>query len=61
MLTRTFDPWAALDRAQRDLDLLFGELGGPSLRPAAFPAINVWEEGDALMVEAEVPGLKLEN
>jgi HSP20 family protein len=27
----------------------------------AFPAVNVWEEGNELFAEAEVPGLKSEN
>jgi HSP20 family protein len=31
-------------------------------RPAqGFPALNVWEEGDALWAEAEVPGLKSDD
>lgn len=34
-----------------------------SASPAAtpFPALNAWEDADAVYVEAEVPGLKLEN
>jgi HSP20 family protein len=27
----------------------------------AFPALNVWEDGDALFAEAEVPGLKSDD
>src|SRR5262245_62766689 len=30
----------------------------PSMR-TPFPAMNVWEDGDKLIAEAEVPGLKL--
>lgn len=26
-----------------------------------FPAVNLWEKGDTLMAEAEVPGLKMED
>ena len=26
-----------------------------------FPALNVWEEGDKLLAEAEVPGLKMDD
>jgi HSP20 family protein len=26
-----------------------------------FPAVNVWEDGETLVVEAELPGLKLED
>ena len=32
----------------------------PSMR-APFPALNVWEDGDKLIAEAEVPGLRLEE
>lgn len=31
----------------------------PTMRP--FPALNVWEDGDRLMAEAELPGLRLED
>jgi HSP20 family protein len=29
--------------------------------PASFPALNVWEHGDELYAEAEVPGLKVDD
>lgn len=49
---------------RRELDRLFdGFLGrdyGQSLsRP--FPALNVWEDGERVMAEAEVPGLGMED
>ncbi|MBI3858149.1 MAG: Hsp20/alpha crystallin family protein [Planctomycetes bacterium] len=31
------------------------------MEPTFVPPLNVWEEGDVLKVEAEVPGLKLED
>ena len=31
------------------------------MNPSYFPPLNVWEEGDTLFVEAEVPGLKIED
>lgn len=41
---------------QRVARPLFDE---PTLR--SFPALNVWEDGDRLMAEAELPGLRLED
>lgn len=59
---RGFDPFAQL----REVDRQFGDFlnqGIPALtnrvlggRP--FPAINVWDEGQELVAEAELPGLK---
>ena len=48
------------------LDRIFDQAVGPALgrafvRPSPFPPINVWEDGDHLMAEAEVPGMKLED
>jgi HSP20 family protein len=44
---------------------VLGPLGGQympqSLSTRAFPALNVWEDGDALYAEAEVPGVKTED
>ena len=31
------------------------------MEPSYFPSINVWEEGETVKVEAEVPGVKLED
>lgn len=45
----------------RFFDTAFRQLfDAPSMR-TAFPALNVWEDGDKLIAEAEVPGLKLEE
>lgn len=48
------------------LDRVFDQVVAPSLgrafvRPSPFPALNIWEDGDNLMAEAEVPGLKLDD
>jgi len=47
------------------MDRLFGPLGfdGPDLAPPdpAYPPLSVWEDEDALYVEAEIPGVKLED
>ena len=48
-----------LQQFQGEVNRLFdnwvGERGG--FGPAAFPPVNVWEEGDHVCVEAELPGL----
>ncbi len=47
----------------RELDRLFG-LATPGLlgfAAPAFPALNVWEDADTLFVEAELPGLRMED
>ncbi len=54
----------AVDRLGREMDQLFTTLfdgGRASVWGRGFPALNVWEEGDNLFIEAEVPGLKLED
>jgi len=47
------------------MDRLFGSLGfdGPDLSPQvpAYPPLNVWEDEDALYLEAEIPGMKLDD
>lgn len=53
------------ERFAADVDQFFGTLlrGSPASTPArpGTPAINGWEEGESLVIEAEVPGLSLEQ
>jgi HSP20 family protein len=53
-----------------EMDRLVGDFFGPSTSAQAlrgtmlmrtFPALNVWEDGDTLYAEAEVPGVKPED
>lgn len=53
-------------RLRNDFDRLFndflelpGDLGVSLLGRAGFPAINLWEDGENLFAEAEVPGMKM--
>jgi len=52
---------------RREVDRLFSDLlRGPETgltlgRRRTFPPINVWEDGDDLFVEAELPGMKSES
>jgi HSP20 family protein len=46
---------------QGEMNRLFDRWNGFGPSPAAFPTVNVWEEGDHLHVEAELPGLDLND
>jgi HSP20 family protein len=60
-MTRVQRLFAANPFDDRFFDGAFRQLfDAPSMR-APFPALNVWEDGDKLIAEAEVPGLKLED
>jgi HSP20 family protein len=57
-------PTQAARLLRGDLSNLFdGFLDEPffAARPTAWPALNVWEEGDHLFAEAELPGMKMEE
>jgi len=65
---RTFRPshdpfWRQMQQFQGDMNRLFGRWGdgGSGAGIEVFPAFNVWEEGEDLYVEAEVPGLDLKD
>jgi HSP20 family protein len=68
MLTRMLNEFAPLMRLQRDMDRLWDvwkgalEGAGPARAyGAAYPGINLWEEGDAAYLEAELPGLNMDD
>ncbi len=54
------------EELKREMDRVFDHFGAapsgwPSVYAAAFPAMNVWDAGDALCVEAELPGVAKHN
>jgi HSP20 family protein len=56
--------WASFDRLHGEVDRLLDEWGVDvprGLGVVAFPPVNVWEDGDAFHVEAELPGLTHEQ
>ena len=69
MLTTRWQPLAsefgALGRLQEEVNRLFDSFGlGEGTWPAlaaAYPAVNVWEDGDNVYAEAELPGMGLED
>jgi HSP20 family protein len=48
---------------RNQVENFFGAARGsrPALDPAGFPALNAWEDADSYYVEAELPGLALED
>jgi HSP20 family protein len=54
--------WSQLQQLQQEMNHLFERWGGDGRRLfglATFPPVNLWEEADALHLEAELPGLNL--
>lgn len=52
---RAYKPWREIQRAQADLNRLFGGLR--LLPEPEFPAINIWTNADSALLAAEVPGV----
>jgi HSP20 family protein len=56
--------WGQLHDLQGEVNRLFdqwGDRGRQFLGLTAFPAINVWEDNDALYAETELPGMDLND
>ena len=57
----TMNPlWRSLNEMQHEVNRLFDRFGRHPLGLGEFPTINLWEEDDALFLEAELPGLELQ-
>lgn len=53
-----------MNRLRGEMDRLFGRSNGGSrqlLSPTEYPALNLWEDDESLFVEAELPGMNLED
>lgn len=64
MLFTRFSPfggsaWDQMQRMQNEMNRLFDRWGGDG--SLSFPAVNVREEEDALNIEAELPGMNLQD
>lgn len=63
MLLRRWMPLDAFADFGREMERLVGDIvhetGGITSRSLGYPALNIREEGDALIVEAEVPGASM--
>jgi HSP20 family protein len=63
---QSFNPvWNQLHHLQSEMNQLFDRWGDDGRRllglPGGFPAVNVWEDVEAVHVEAELPGLDLKD
>ncbi|MBM9513446.1 Hsp20/alpha crystallin family protein [Desulfogranum marinum] len=54
------NPWAEFERIRQGLDELsknYGDRGRQQERSNVFPALNIYEQDDRLIVTAEIPGV----
>lgn len=61
---QSFNPvWNPLQQVQEEMNRLFDRWGNGNVfgGAAGFPALNVWEDGDTVHVEADLPGLDLKD
>jgi HSP20 family protein len=62
---QTFHPvWNQLNQLQSEMNRLFQRWGDGGLRglgAVSYPPVNVWEEGDTIHVQAELPGMDLKD
>ena len=64
MTTGRMNLWAPYTDLRREIDRLFDAVSGGnggSARAKAFPPVNLWEDGDHLYLEAELPGVALND
>ena len=59
-------PVSRFGELRREMDRLFDAFGSdvagsPFRRAAAYPALNVWDAGEALCLEAEIPGIRKDD
>ncbi len=60
------DVWEEMNRLQREVNRLFRDLGfdlleSPWRLTALYPPLNIWEDEGAVYVEAELPGMSLDD
>jgi|SRR5579875_91140 HSP20 family protein len=60
---QAFNPvWDQLHQLQEEMNRLFDRWGnGGVFGTSSFPSLNVWEAGEQVHVEAELPGLDLKD
>lgn len=56
--------WGELSRLQDEMNRLFDSYGFDGSWPTfsiTFPAVNVWQDGETVFAEAELPGMELND
>lgn len=62
MIWSRWNPTSVLQQLNNEVNRVFGRwTDGRSWGEAPYPALNVWEDGEALVMEAELPGLDLND
>ena len=68
MLSTRWQPWlevqSEMNRLRDEMDRVFGRWTNrrvPFLGQAVFPLLNVWEDDNHYFVEAELPGMQMED
>jgi HSP20 family protein len=55
------DVQSEMHRLRREMEQVFGRFTGNGLTAPAYPPLNVWEAGENVCVEAELPGMDLND
>lgn len=65
MLDLAYRPFFPLAQLQEDLGDIFDNALAPMaatrMSDQTYPAVNLWEHGDAVTLEAELPGVEIKN
>lgn len=64
MFGTRWQPMAEMNRLRDEMERAFGRYGNahhPYRSGPSFPPMNLWEDDDNLYVEAELPGLELDD
>lgn len=61
LLDWTFSPISEFERMRREMDQLFERFGAASGAGTGFPATNIYDKGDEVLVAVEVPGVPKEG
>lgn len=61
MLMTTRFALSPFNMLNREIGRLLNEVADGSTLMRSFPAINVWEDGDRLIAEAEAPGARMDD
>lgn len=58
------DVWSEMNRLHEEMNRMFDRYGyrdGPRGMAPSYPAFDLWQDEDSLYIEAELPGMKLDD
>jgi len=65
MLLDRWFPFFDVDKTLEEIDRMFGTAGSPlglrSVPRGTFPAVNLYDQGNTVVLTAEIPGVKTED